>query len=858
MKKKEKGYINQNGIKISGDIAIQYNKIHTWKLYFPIQILIAVIVTFVTTIIAESFIETGSSVPMLFLFSLLSSVSFGILKCKNIAVKIFGMVSSLILIAYQIFNIQKIKDGLIYVAADYLSKAKLIEHNSHIENISSIKYDDAISSFYFALIVFIAFWVCVSCVYRTDFALLFIFTFPIVELGLYWGWDVSIPALITLVVCWILTLAIQLINHNTNKAGKNNIFAIHEKKKTFYLTSDKEKRSFFTVFTPFVCVITVFAFLCTAVFSLLTGFSRPKSFDAYRKEISQSVSNFTFKDIGTTLSNYDGGLNLFKPKAVGGINGGVLGTNSEIQFNNTTALKITTDKFSDMMYLKGYVAGIYSNNCWTPVNAENENFVQMLKNDNLITQDISYDVLSKTQSDTKTIDIMVKGASKKYVYAPYFSNYQGIKNSNGKNVIPTEEGLVTPVSKSYSVSFYDYNISTFDNPDLFSNESDGITMYDEFVHNNYMAYNKSDALQNAYSEIINRYLQSDNQFEENEYGSYSYSDVYNAIKSYFDDNFKYTLSPGNTPEGEDFIDYFLTEQKKGYCSYFASAGVELLRMFGFPARYVEGYVVLPSQQLEDDNNKFSVTVKDKSAHAWVEVYFDGFGWAPAEFTPGYNNDNPNLSETEKHPKIKNNTDISKSETSSQAETVQTTTTKNTTHSSSSSVELNTSSSTSSKDESSSNSDLSNTDNKSGNIYCLELVVILIACIIIFLLIRRHYLLDIMEKECNQSDTEKQAKAIFKYTIKYFTLVGIKINGNYSDLEVCKLILSECEKQKINIASSEFNEFCNIAVKADMSKNNISADEIDLLKNVMKNVSEEIKNHLSPISKLKAKFILCLF
>ena len=54
---------------------------------------------------------------------------------------------------------------------------------------------------------------------------------------------------------------------------------------------------------------------------------------------------------------------------------------------------------------------------------------------------------------------------------------------------------------------------------------------------------------------------------------------------------EYTLSPGTTPEGRDFVDYFLFENQKGYCVHFASAAVALLRSQGIPARYAEGYAV---------------------------------------------------------------------------------------------------------------------------------------------------------------------------------------------------------------------------------------------------------------------------
>ena len=60
---------------------------------------------------------------------------------------------------------------------------------------------------------------------------------------------------------------------------------------------------------------------------------------------------------------------------------------------------------------------------------------------------------------------------------------------------------------------------------------------------------------------------------------------------------EYTLSPGTTPEGRDFVDYFLFENHKGYCVHFASTAVALLRSQGIPARYAEGYAVTAGEDV---------------------------------------------------------------------------------------------------------------------------------------------------------------------------------------------------------------------------------------------------------------------
>ena len=80
-------------------------------------------------------------------------------------------------------------------------------------------------------------------------------------------------------------------------------------------------------------------------------------------------------------------------------------------------------------------------------------------------------------------------------------------------------------------------------------------------------------------------------------------------------------------EGDDFVTHFL-EEGRGFCVHFATAGVMLLRMQGIPARYVNGYVATL-------NSSGRGTVMDSDAHAWVEIYLDGYGWYPVDMTPGY-------------------------------------------------------------------------------------------------------------------------------------------------------------------------------------------------------------------------------
>lgn len=97
----------------------------------------------------------------------------------------------------------------------------------------------------------------------------------------------------------------------------------------------------------------------------------------------------------------------------------------------------------------------------------------------------------------------------------------------------------------------------------------------------------------------------------------------------------YTYNQGIAapPAGQDGVDYFLFGIREGYCDYYASAMVVMLRSVGVPARFVVGYT--PGEMTEasataDGSDRYQVL--ERNAHAWPEVYFPSYGWVQFEPT----------------------------------------------------------------------------------------------------------------------------------------------------------------------------------------------------------------------------------
>ncbi|MEK6620089.1 MAG: transglutaminase domain-containing protein, partial [Chloroflexota bacterium] len=101
-----------------------------------------------------------------------------------------------------------------------------------------------------------------------------------------------------------------------------------------------------------------------------------------------------------------------------------------------------------------------------------------------------------------------------------------------------------------------------------------------------------------------------------------------AIESFLRTNYRYAATVRAPPPGRDPVDFFLFDLKEDFCEYFASAMIVMLREVGVPARLVEGFT---TGTFDPTIGKY--VVRETNAHAWVEVYFPGYGWIEFEPTP---------------------------------------------------------------------------------------------------------------------------------------------------------------------------------------------------------------------------------
>jgi transglutaminase-like putative cysteine protease len=103
-----------------------------------------------------------------------------------------------------------------------------------------------------------------------------------------------------------------------------------------------------------------------------------------------------------------------------------------------------------------------------------------------------------------------------------------------------------------------------------------------------------------------------------------------AITQFLRENITYVdRLPETPPSDQEIVDWFLFDLRQGFCNYYSTAEIVLLRSIGIPARWSVGYA--QGERQNDPGDPILYRVRHRDAHAWPEVYFPGIGWV--EFEP---------------------------------------------------------------------------------------------------------------------------------------------------------------------------------------------------------------------------------
>jgi transglutaminase-like putative cysteine protease len=103
-----------------------------------------------------------------------------------------------------------------------------------------------------------------------------------------------------------------------------------------------------------------------------------------------------------------------------------------------------------------------------------------------------------------------------------------------------------------------------------------------------------------------------------------------ALEGHLRDHYAYSYETIVPYQGYTPIDWFLFENRRGHCEFFASAMAVMLREIGIPSRLANGYSLGERNPLTGFHE-----VRAFDGHAWVEGWFADRGWVMFEPTPFY-------------------------------------------------------------------------------------------------------------------------------------------------------------------------------------------------------------------------------
>lgn len=756
-------------------------------------------------------------ITFMILFITIFSAIFFKRKYTNVLIIAINIVYILLyflfknIVIYGVINIcTEINNKLISVTGGIL-----LDISSLLSEEININLEASIDIALIFIIFIITEAVCYSIIYKNNFILLLIVTLPCIEIGVFFAIMPDVLPFLMLIICWIVASSFSIFKVSLKNKEE---FKYNKRKKKYYYANGRVKRNIQIKSGMILAIISFLLFFIVFLIYPKEKYLGNKELMNTKREMAQYINNAEFKKI----------FSLFSSSAKGGINGGKLGSVESVEYDNKTDLIVKVDQFNDDIYLKGYVGEVYTGRSWENISSSTYRKYKKLLGD-ICTQNLNYEAAEQYISyyeEEKIIQIENVGANDKYIYAPYNANYEANKDIfNFHN-----DSFVSPKANKKSYSFYYYPYQ-FDN-DLYTQFDeeylDKENKYREYVYDVYTKLPES---------TLNKVREEYEDLGKRDY--YGVDDKIQLAKEIINSETSYTLSPGKLPRGKDFVEYFLFENKKGYCSHYASAACVLLRMWGVPARYVEGY-------LAKSYGANEVNVKDSSAHAWVEVYIDGIGWRIVDVTPGYDDeDSYTTNNIYNQEEQQNNIEETKNEEEQKDPLKE---------------ENNQEEKTQTEEEGSNSLEKTSENNgflnkfltkHNSSITLLKVIfknillgVLIIVALISIILVRYSYIMNKNNKLFNTKDVNENVINMYKYL--------------KSILDYLKKNSKEPLKDEDIIKKDEFDEILRILNKAEFSNHKVSKEESETVRNFVKNFADKNYNELSKIKRLIFKYIKVLY
>lgn len=493
----------------------------------------------------------------------------------------------------------------------------------------------------------------------------FLVTFPIVQIGMYFSFDSDKLPMFCVMGSWLLVAAINSTNSYNGLTRKLKAVSSVKKHRHHYgfVTDSANVARIAMVILLFLTV--TFGVLLLAVPQKQFAFSTGA--DVWKEKTNQPVKDFL---------SY--GFAAFFHRNSDNSNPGEIANQGSISFDGQTDMKVSLVNYgASRIYLRNFVGQRYLpyNYRWMSdkmegVYQKSGEYVEEYmdkgtdyyfnRTGNILAFDYAHQqeiAKSRHRMEIELVDPLLSRAG--ILYTPYYS----VVEDNGDvqfltdgQISKVDDGQVSDVTKKeekkqkQSVTFYTQDASARDSTimDMYYDGGELVEGAEEYLTGEDAYYNN--LIREFYLDVPDANIDVLQKFCDQHNLKKTDTDVVNRVVEILEKEYDYTLRPGRAPVTEDYVNYFLGNNKKGYCVHFASSATLILRYLGIPARYAEGYVIDAenfqySNTLEEENvsdwlegvvsssaEVEEVSLTDANGHAWVEVYEYGLGWVPLEVT----------------------------------------------------------------------------------------------------------------------------------------------------------------------------------------------------------------------------------
>jgi transglutaminase-like putative cysteine protease len=358
----------------------------------------------------------------------------------------------------------------------------------------------------------------------------------------------------------------------------------------------------------FVQIGALFTLLILLISLMMPMVSQPTSGTNFWNNLDNLWTNITHGQIsltspGTLLQPYETPANFF---------GDQLSITGNVNLPTGQVLYYTTSPKSQPQYLEGLTYDNFDGHTWTSTSNTSSQFEA--------NRSIPIEATNSRQQITTNVTIIKSPeGTKHYIFAPAQPVSFSVPTTLYGNGIITAWTQQSPLTQGESyqaislisgataqdlsaVQFNQYNST------LLSNPGQSYVQKPEDL-------SKNPIIQSTLQKWIK--------------GSTGVYSKVKALESHLSDKTQFTYSVTNppVPTNLDAVAWLL-QTHQGYCTYYATAMVVMVRMLGIPARIVNGFT-------QGSLQGHTWVVNGTDAHSWVQVYFPGYGWINFDPTPGY-------------------------------------------------------------------------------------------------------------------------------------------------------------------------------------------------------------------------------